>query len=173
MKVIALIIFLGLAGIASAQNWRNFDHKDVLFTASYPSNWINKTKETGRVFFTSPAESETDDFFENINVGVSTNPEFGVQVKIKDAVPELQKVLRNAVTSFKQEKLRYFTWNATDAIEIVYSGYSTGNDKLKIRITQWFCFYKTRLYTVTYTAEATKDVHSATALKIMGSIKFK
>ena len=49
---------------------------------------------------------------------------------------------------------------------------SSLDDKMRIRISQWFCFYKSRLYTVTYTATASNTDLKPTALGIMGSIRF-
>lgn len=164
-----LLLTLNLAG----QNWVNFSDSSVLFTARYPSNWVNKIKEDKRVFFTSPADNPDDDFLENINVSVTINPDFGTKYKITDIMPGLMGGLKNSFTDFKEEGQRIFTWNNQDAGEIIYSGFNKANTGMRVRMVQWFCFYKTRLYTVTYTSKENSNKHNETARKIMTGIVFK
>jgi hypothetical protein len=158
---------------AGAQQWKSFSDSSIPFTAKYPSGWINKIKEDKRVFFTSPSDGAADTFFENVNVGVTQNSDYGTKIKIKDVVPAVMENLKSAFDEFNPESERYFTWNNVPACEIIYSGYIKTNPDLKVRMTQWFSFYKTRLYTVTFTALASSNQHNATAKKIMSSILFK
>lgn len=74
MKKVFIYLLLLLPVASYAQLLKTFNKPDILFTAKYPDNWVNKIKEGNRVFFTSPAESATDDFRQNINVSVTTNP---------------------------------------------------------------------------------------------------
>ena len=60
-----------------------------------------------------------------------------------------------------------------DACEIIYTGYNKIDESIQVRMIQWFCFYKTRLYTVTFTADASKTLHNVNAQKIMTGIVFK
>ena len=60
-----------------------------------------------------------------------------------------------------------------DAAEIIYSGYNKLDESLRVITTQWYCFYKSRLYLATFVAAAGKNDHTATAKKIMSSIVFK
>lgn len=46
-------------------------------------------------------------------------------------------------------------------------------DVVSVRITQRLCFYKTRLYLVTYTALKNGDAYAVTAKQIINTIKFK
>ncbi len=167
-----LFTLLFFPGHLKAQEWINFNNDSILFTAKYPSTWVNKIKEGKRVFFTSPSENAKDDFLENVNISVSTNPDFGTRYKIQDLFPDILEQLKQSFTEFNDEGLNNFKWNNTDAVEIVFSGFSKSSKEMKVRITQWFCFYKTRLYTVTFTAKADSDIHNATAKKIMQSIMF-
>jgi hypothetical protein len=174
MLRLAVLFVLSLPVVsASGQQWKNFYDTTIAFTAKYPPNWVNKIKEDKRVFFTSPADDAADTFFENVNIGVSQNPEFGVTLKIKDAVPSILENVESAFTEFKLETERYFTWNKSDACEIIYTGFIKTNPDLQLRMTQWFCFYKTRLYTVTFTALINTNLHTATARKIMTGIVFR
>ena len=177
-RFFVLLLCIQLALQLSAQTpakaeWKSFADTAGKFTAKYPSDWTNKIKEGNRVFFTSPAESNADQFYENVNISVSQNPGYGVTIKIKDLFPAVTEQLKPAFRDFQSESQRFFKWNNMDACEIIYTGYNRIDESLRVRMTQWFCFYKTRLYTVTYTASANNTVHTANARKIMGSIVFK
>lgn len=174
-----LLIFLFLlaasgafAQTVSTKDWQKFTDTAGMYTALYPASWKNKIKEGNRVFFTSPAENEADSFYENVNISVKTNPSFGTTAKIRDMFPDVTEQIKSSFREFKSESQRNFTWNNADAVEIIYSGFTGQDDSPRIRIIQWFCFYKTRLYTVTYTSDAANTAHRATALAIMGSIRF-
>lgn len=159
--------------LTTAQTWKTFTDTSGKFTAKYPSGWINRVKEGNRVFFTSPADSDQDKFFENINISVTQKKGYGTEIKVKDLFPSLTNSLRKEFTEFNEEKIRYFKWNNADAVEIIYSGYNKLDESLKIRTTQWYCFYKSRLYLVTYVAAAENTAHDETARKIMTGILFK
>lgn len=167
-----LLIFILFPILSNAQEWKSFKDTTILFTAKYPSNWINKIKEGKRVFFTSPDESEKDDFYENVNINVTFNSDYGVKYKIADMFPAVTETLKASFTDFKSESQGNFKWNNTDAVEIVFSGYNKKSEQQRVRIIQWFCFYKGRLYTATFTSKADTEIHTETARKIMNSIVF-
>jgi hypothetical protein len=173
LRRLLLFILLFSPFLLKAQTWKTFSDSSILFTAKYPATWVNKIKEGKRVFFTSPLENENDQFAENINVSVTQNPGYGIEIKITELYPAITESLKPAFKEFTLEKQRYFKWNNIDACEIIYTGYNKIDESIKVRMTQWFCFYKTRLYTVTYTAEAAKTLHNANAQKIMIGIVFK
>ena len=168
----ALITFHVQAQDPAMAGWKTFTDTAGKFTAKYPGTWKNKIKEGNRVFFTSPADNEADQFYENININVSQNPGYAT-VKIKDMFPAVTEQLKPAFRDFNSESQRFFKWNNMDACEIIYTGYNKIDESIKVRMTQWFCFFKTRLYTVTFTAAADNQTHTPTAKKIMGSIVFK
>lgn len=155
-----------------AQSWKTFADTSVLFTAKYPSNWVNKIKENKRIFFTSPLENDKDLFAENINVSITKNPAYGSEIKITEIYPAVTDNLKPAFKEFALESQRYFKWNNTEACEIIYTGFNKIDESIKVRMIQWFCFYKTRLYTVTYTSEAANNTYTADAKKIMAGIVF-
>jgi hypothetical protein len=173
MKKLLVVILPLLTVSAAAQNWKTFGNDSILFTAKYPDNWVNKIKEGKRVFFTSPVENASDNFKENINIAVVLNEAFGTSITINEALPSVTAQLRTVIEEFTEESSRSFKWNGADAIEIIYTGYSKNDLTLKARFTQWFCFYKKRLYTLTFTAAAGNTTHNATAKTIMESIQFK
>lgn len=173
LRYIYILSFFLLPLFTAAQQWKTFSDPVASFTAKYPANWVNKIKEDKRVFFTSPSDGANDTFFENINVGVTQNDSYGTTLKIKEVVPAVLDNLKGAFNDFKLETERYFTWNNESACEIIYSGYIKTNPDFKVRMTQWFCFHKTRLYTVTFTALESSTTHKATAKKIMSGILFK
>ena len=166
-----LIILFPLFSIG--QNWKTFIDTAGKFTAQYPSNWVNKIKEGNRVFFTSPSDGDSDNFYENINISVSQKPGYGTGLRIRDLFPTVTEGLKKQFVKFKDEGLRYFMWNNIEAAEIIYSGTNKIDETLKIRTTQWYCFYKSRLYIATFVASENNHNHDATALKIMNSILFK
>ena len=167
-----LVIFL-FPLLSFSQQWKSFNDSAGKFTAKYPVDWVNKVKEGNRIFFTAPADSATDDFFENINVSVTQKAGYGTDIKIKDLFPTVTNNIKKQFTDFKEESLRYFKWNNMDAAEIIYSGHNKLDESVKIRSTQWYCFYKSRLYMATFVASANNTTHNETAKKIMASVVFK
>lgn len=156
-----------------AQDWKTFSDPSILFTAKYPADWVNKIKDGKRVFFTSPAENENDSFLENINISVTIHPDYGTKLKIKEIVQEIVDKVKESFTEFAEESRTSLKWNDVDAFEVIYSGKSKSDGITTVRITQRFCFYKTRLYLSTYTALKNRDIHAGTAKQIVNSIKFK
>jgi len=155
-----------------AQDWKTFDDTSVAFTAKYPSTWVNKIKDGKRVFFTSPGENDKDVFYENVNIHMTRNSAFGSEIKIKDAIPSVLENLGNTIDNFTKLTERYFKWNDNDACELIYTG-QIKDSELQIKITQWFCFSESRLFTATYTALASNTVYTQPALKILKSISFR
>lgn len=169
-----LILLLLLPLSTIAQNWKTFSDTGIAFTAKYPANWVSKIKEEKRVFFTSPPDSDNDNFRENINVSIKANPAYGTEIKIKDAVPSVTESLEKSITDFKLESESYFKWNNSEAAELVYTGvYDINGLTNSIRITQWFCFWKGKLFTATFTALKDSNTHNENAKKILNSIVFK
>lgn len=167
------ILLLNLFPLVSfSQEWKSFTDTAGDFTATYPANWVNKIKEGNRVFFTSPRDGVKDNFFENINIKVVSNGSYDT-AKVKDLFPGVTRQISNSFSGFKEESLRYFKWNGMDAAELVYSGYHENDKTTKVRCRQWFCFYKSKLYIVTYVASSANPIHDNTARKIMNGIVFK
>ncbi|MDZ4809156.1 MAG: hypothetical protein SGI96_12950 [Bacteroidota bacterium] len=172
-RLFQLLIILLFPLLSFGQEWKTFTDTAGKFTAKYPQKWINKVKEGNRVFFTSPADTATDDFFENINVNVTQKGGYGTEIKVKDLFPAVTNAVKGQFKEYKQEPLRYFKWNNVDAVEVIYSGYNKLDESIKVRTTQWYCFYKSRLYMTTFVADANNSSHNETARKIMTSIVFK
>jgi len=172
-RLLYSLLLLFLPSIGFSQQWKNFTDTAGKFTAKYPASWTNKIKEGNRVFFTSPPENAADKFYENINISVTYKEAYGTSVKINDLFPTLTEALRKQFTDFKEETRRFFKWNGADAAEVIYSGYNQADESIKVRTTQWYCFYKSRLYLATFVADAGKNNQNETARKIMSSIIFK
>lgn len=173
MKYLFTLFCISIVFTGFSQEWKTYSTDSVLFTAKYPSDWVNKIKEGKRVFFTSPLESDKDDFRENINVSVTSNEDFGTTYKIKDMTAGILEELKGAIAEMNVETQRDFKWNDVDGVELSYTGYSKADNTTKVRLTQWFCFAKQRLYVATYTAAINNTSHTETARKILNSIKFK
>jgi hypothetical protein len=173
MNRLFICLLLLLPAVSFAQDWKTFNETDILFTAKYPANWVNKIKEGKRVFFTSPAENDADDFRQNINISVTTNPEYGTSLKVKDVVQDIVDKVQQSFNEFNEESRTSLKWNGIDAFEITYTGNTKSGEVVSVRITQRICFYKTRLYLVTYTALKNDDVYADTAKQIINTIKFK
>ena len=141
---IYILLFTLFPIFSFGQQWKTFTDTAGMFTAKYPSTWINKVKEGNRVFFTSPPDTASDDFFENINIRVTYKAGYGTEIKVRNLFPE-----------------------------IIFSGYNKLDESLRVVTTQWYCFFKSRLYLVTFVADANKNDHTETARKIMSSILFK
>ncbi|MEQ1676295.1 MAG: hypothetical protein ABL876_06330 [Chitinophagaceae bacterium] len=167
-----LVVLLLLPFSLLAQEWKSFSDTSIAFTAKYPDTWVNKIKEGKRVFFTSPAENEVDSFYENVNISMSRNETYGKEILIKDAIPSVLEELANSIDDFTKETQRYFKWNGYDACELIYTGQVKGSS-LQVKITQWFCFSKGRLFVATYTSLASNTIYVAPAQKILQSIRFR
>ena len=170
---IYILLFTLFPIFSFGQQWKTFTDTAGMFTAKYPSTWINKVKEGNRVFFTSPPDTASDDFFENINIRVTYKAGYGTEIKVRNLFPGVTDALKKQFNDFNQESLRYFKWNNMDAAEIIFSGYNKLDESLRVVTTQWYCFFKSRLYLVTFVADANKNDHTETARKIMSSILFK
>lgn len=171
-KFFLLFTFLYVTG--ASQTWIRFADSTVSFTASYPSGWTLKIKEGKRVFFTSPAENEEDNFRENINIGMNSNPVYGTSLRIEELLPDVVETLKTQINGFQKTAERLFPFNNSQTAELKYTGiYGLNGDSAKISITQWFCFWKQRLYTITYTSLQGSTRYDADARKIMESIRFR
>ena len=170
---IYLFLSLLVPVFITAQKWKIFSDTSIRFTAKYPDNWVLKIKENKRVFFTSPAADGADNFLENINIGVTENPAYGPQAKITDFIPAMKNRLKGTLDEFAEESSRFFKWNGQDAGELIYSGIGKNSQAIRARVIQWFCFYKYRLYVLTFSAKAGTGIHNITAGKIMKSIVFR
>lgn len=165
-----LLLFLSPL-FAPGQTMLKFIDTAGNFTAQYPDSWELKIKAGNRVFFTSPSDGGSDTFYENINISVSEN-EDTENLTVEDLGPEVTEMLKSNIANFKEESNRIFKWNDTDAVEVIYTA-TAGEEGLKIRCTQWYCYYKSRLYIVTFVAAQENNSHNETARKIMNSIIFK
>ncbi len=178
MRKIPVLLMLAIlcqhthAQIGGTENWQVFTDTAGHFIARYPADWTNKIKEGNRVFFTSPSENAADNFFENVNISVTSNPAYGTTVKIKDLFPAVIEQIKPSFKDFTLESQRFFTWNNAEACEITYTGI-VGSAVSKLRFNQWFSFHNRKLFTVTYTSRITDKTWSATARKIMSSISFR
>ncbi|HRI25820.1 MAG TPA: hypothetical protein PLZ45_14175 [Ferruginibacter sp.] len=171
-RLLFMLLFFSLPLLSSGQEWKIFNDPGGNFTATYPPGWINKIKEGGRVFFTSPSDGTDDHFYENINIAVSYNKAYA-STKISELFPGVTDQVKGAFNEFKEENLRYFKWNNLDAAELIYTGFSKSDESIRVRCTQWFCFYKSKLYLATFVSDASTDVHTKTAQKILSGIIFK
>ena len=106
-------------------------------------------------------------------LGCSSYPNCRTSLKIKDLIQGVVDNVKKSFNTFTEESRTALIWNGIDAFEITYSGNTKKEDQLYVRITQRLCFYKTRLYLVTYTALKNGDAFSATAKQIINTIKFK
>jgi len=172
-KYLAYLLLCSLPLVSFGQDWKTFTDTAGFFTAEYPSNWVNKVKQGNRVFFTSPASDKADKFLENINISVTENETYGTELKLADLMPVVISGLKKELDDFKEESTRYFKWNNVDAGELVYTGLNKLDHSFRVRSTQWYCFYKKRLYVLTFIAADGNTSHDKTAHKIMNSILFK
>jgi hypothetical protein len=170
LLMVALVLLISSSAIG--QEWKKFTDTAGNFTASYPTNWVNKIKAGNRVFFTSPSDGSNDKFYENINIAVSYNKAYASST-LGEFFPDVTTQISASFNDFKEESLRYFKWNNRDAAELIYSGYNKADESVKVRCTQWFCLYNSKLYLATFVADAAAGTHNATARKIMGGIIFR
>ena len=169
---IFLALFLPFLAVAQPGSLKAFKDTAGYFSTKYPSTWTSKIKEGNRVFFTSPADSSSDAFLENINISVTVNTSYAT-MKVQDLVNEVKVTIPQQFSTYREESIRYFKWNNTDAAEMVGSGLGKTNSGFEIRIKQWYCFYQSRLYVITYVAKEDSHKHDKAALEIMNALIFK
>jgi hypothetical protein len=172
MRILLCLLLLSPA-FSFAQEWKTFNNDSILFTAKYPADWVNKIKDGKRVFFTSPSEGKDDAFAENINISVSTNSQYGTTLKIDEFVQPIFDNVKKTFIEFTEETRQAIKWNGIDAYEITYSGNRKEDEKMWFRFIQRFCFYKSRLYMLTYVSLKSNNKFTETARQIINSIKFK
>jgi hypothetical protein len=149
------------------EDWRTYSNSEHGYTATYPGGWEQSVKQ-GAIVFTSPKETETDDFLENVNILVqdlSSSPMNLEQYteltrkQINDyAGPQALLSLKGAVLAGKP------------CMECMYEmKYNDRNLKFK----QYWFILDNQAYLFTYTAEpASFSKYEATATRIMKSFKF-
>ncbi|MEI7471749.1 MAG: PsbP-related protein [Chitinophagaceae bacterium] len=169
--LLLFFVSFGLFQTSVAQKWNNFSNNAIAFTARYPANWTKKIKEGNVVFFTSPAENEEDEFYENVNIRMTEDAAFNSKMKMKSTMPAILEKLTSLLDDFTLITERYFKWNGGDAGEIIYTGKSQDNGA-EVKITQWIGISKGRLFTATYTSLANNTVYLQDSRKILSSIRF-
>lgn len=154
MRRILLVIMLLFFSMVNVYNEEQKIYRNSYFnfTMNYPASW--KIKEiSGLPIFTSPLESESDDFPENVNVGfekIAFHPQTTKTYWEKKGIPELQnqtvlqniKIIERGRTNIGKKEASYITYIA---YLVMY------NTELKFR--QYAIIVGSNLYLFTYTAK--------------------
>ncbi|HQV06802.1 MAG: PsbP-related protein [Chitinophagaceae bacterium] len=172
MRKLFIAGFFLLPFCTTAQTWKTYANDANHFSASYPADWTQKTKDDGLTFFTSPKENAKDNYLENVNI-ISRENDLFDSLKIQDILPTVTADFSSVLNKATLESKKFFTWNGQDALEIIITGFPKKNSQQKVRIVQWFCFYKKRLYTATFSRNAVTNSFADIGRKIMAGIVFK
>jgi hypothetical protein len=161
MKLLLPIIYLLFTVTLNAQKpppkWNTQKDSVYNFTFQYPSDWQLKLPNTNtRFFITSYQENETDIFRENINCVTRDLGKNQQGFKISMAEDAIKKALSEKLKDYVLIKSAYSKWNNAEMLEIEYTCTQEANGtELSIHMLQKMAVVKGRLFTITYTAEAT------------------
>lgn len=174
MRKLILFIILVIPRTVSSQTWEVFTSDEIEYTVSYPVEWNAKMNDGAVPVFTSPSESVSDDFFENINIRYEKTQAYGENEKIADAGDATVDALKKAFNKFKLEKKDEQKLSGADGLELIYTGIHESLPDVKLRFIQRFYIVKSYLLIITYTAKAEKSNKWDTdAKRIMESVTFK
>lgn len=156
------------------EGWRIQRDSVYNFTFLYPDSWTLKLPgTTTRFFVTSKAESDTDQFRENVNCIARQLQQ--KDFKVSDAADDIKKTLAENLKEYTLIHSGYSTWNNAETLTLEYtcSQESNGN-KYNLHLLQKIAVVKGILFTFTYTADAAKyDKFLTTINKIINSVKIR
>jgi serine/threonine-protein kinase len=145
--ILALTVFSNVL-YAANQSSKTYVSKKYGFKIDYPSNWEFREKVmNAEVVFLAPPEDASDQFRENVNVGVIGVPANTDLNAVKDAT--IQQ-LGNMVTNFNLVAEKPVTWLGNNAYAMVYTG-TMG--KYQLQWQQIFTIVDDAAYILTYAAE--------------------
>jgi hypothetical protein len=173
MRNFLTLILLLSTSTLFAQEWIPFANLQAGISLRYPPDWENRTDESGRIFFTSPREGEKDPFLENLNIGYKSDEAYTSMLMLEPAFKTLPGQLQKSFVDFKVEKEGYIKMNGLDIYEIIYTGKMKDQETQNLRFIQWFCVHDSKLYTITYSADAVNKSFTNIAQNIMRGITFK
>lgn len=173
MRNFLTLILLCTSTTLFAQEWLPFADLKAGISLKYPPDWENRTDESGRIFLTSPREGEKDAFRENLNIGYKSDEAYTSMLILEPAFKALPGQLQKSFIDFKVEKEGYRKMNGLDIYEIIYTGKMKDQETQNLRFIQWFCVHDSKLYTITYAADAMNKTFINMAQNIMRGITFK
>ncbi len=169
--LLALCSPLALLAQSADTAWRLYKHPDALFSLRYPPGWSTRTDESGRVFFTSPLQSENDNFRENINISASKSPGLTQQDLLNGAADIIADLKAN-MTDF--ELLEQKTWpqSGAEGLQFTYKAHIPSIGDLDLQFVQRFFIKGPTLYTITFTGLSFDASLRAAGMRLLNSIRF-
>lgn len=156
---------------AAAQNLVKYSNESIPFTTYYPSDWETKVKTGNRVFFTSPADNDDDNFSENVNIGSKEGKGFTNTFMNPQMGSSILESLKTSFTDFKLEKKSHYKFNGCSAMDVSYTVImSEVLPGQPIKIRQIMFGKNGVLWTLTFTSKAGDKTWDAAADKIMKSV---
>jgi hypothetical protein len=152
--------------------WVTYTDSLYNFTVLHPSDWEFKTPGTStRFFVTSYADSDTDNFRENVNCIVRKIEQ--TDFKISQAEDALKKSLGEKLKNFTIINSVYSQWNDAETLEMEYSCTRTSNGtEFRVHNLQRMAVVNGILFTLTYTAEeGSYNKYIGTVKKVIASLK--
>lgn len=172
MRFLYLLIFIISTNVSIAQIKKTYENKSPNFSVKYPDDWKNKVKEGGRVFFTSPVESDQDTFSENINIGYQLNKDKSNITDLNNQYESLVEYIKPSFNDFKLISHEVLKVNNEKVLELAYEGKLKSQETILLHFTQRFSFNNGYLFTLTLTEIAGVNKWHAKAMEIMNSLKF-
>ncbi len=172
MRSICIFILVLFSDISEAQIKKTYENKSPNFSVKYPDDWKNKVKEGGRVFFTSPVESDQDTFSENINIGYRLNKDKSNIADLGNQYESLVEYIKPSFNDFKLISHEVLKVNNEKVLELAYEGKLKSQETILLHFTQRFSFNNGYLFTLTLTELAGVNKWHTKAVEIMNSLKF-
>ncbi len=174
LSFICLILTTECIAQIDTKNW--IVQTDTAYNFSYKRlpDWVLKLPATKtRFVLTTPLESETDQFKENLNCLVRLVED--KTFKISDAEGSIKTTLAKQLQNFNLLNTKYSKWNNAESLLLDYTCTKESEDKtFNIRINQHLAIVNGILYTFTFSSEENSfSKYSSTVTAVLNSFKAK
>ncbi len=151
--------------------WRPYKHPKGLFSLRYPPGWATRTDDNGRVFFTSPLQTDTDNFRENVNISAAASPGL-TQQDLLNGVADIIADIKANMNDF--ELLEQKTWpqSGLKGLQITYKAKIPSLGEFDLQFVQRFFVKGPTLYTITFTSLSSDASLQASGMRLLNSIRF-
>jgi hypothetical protein len=150
-----------------SSEFQKYADPDGRFTIGYPGNWrLNSKPDNAVIQLTSPKEKDDDNFFQNVNLQISSYSS-SIDAYVDANLSELKGLVKN----YREVSSMYFNRNGTRSFEITFKG-TYGSMTYEMQIKQLYIVANGKAYMLTYAAKADeRDAFETTANKIFNSFK--
>jgi hypothetical protein len=148
-------------------DFQKYTDTEGRFSIGYPGNWkLNSKPDNAIIQITSPKEKDDDNFFQNVNLQISSSTST-IESYVDANISELKKLVKN----YREVSSMYLNRNGTRSYEITFKG-TYGTMTYEMQIKQLYIVSNGKAYMLTYASKADeRDAFETTANKIFNSFK--